>query len=306
MNNINRFRRFSIGILLAISILAVGCSAESDIVSTPTINIQVTPALASPTITLFLTPSSVPSLVPEPSETPHPPKQLSEQEKKTIIANFVQTNNRCILPCFMGVELQHSTLDDVFASFSPSMGPGLITRYPSTSEIVFSSGFETENFIRGEFKIHLFQGEVNGISFYLGGMWRPEVSMENWAPYTLKGVFSQLGPPTRIVFNKQGPPSESSDQGMIIHYSLIYEPNGTIIAYHGQKTDDVPKFHFCPMQQKPEFMGISIGSYTQDISVTGTDLEEASMYTVKGFYELDWSNPDTCIDLDTTVLKSHP
>lgn len=304
MNKIICIRRFLIGILLAISILVtcVGCATGIEILPTQTTNRQVTSEIIDATIT----PSPTPSKVPKPSDTVQTPTQLSIQEKKTIIANFVRTNNHCALPCFMGVELQRSTLDEIVALFSPSMGPGLITRNQSTNEVIYGSGFETNNLIRGDFGVHLHEGKTDGVDVYLGGLWRPEVSMEDWAPYTLKGVFSQLGPPTRIVFNKQGPPSESSDQGMIIHYSLIYEPNSTIIAYHGQKTDDVPKFHFCPMQQKPEFMGISIGSYTQDISVTGTDLEEVSMYTVKGFYELDWNNPDTCIDLNTAVLKSNP
>jgi|GEM_PF-5307630 len=93
---------------------------------------------------------------------------------------------------------------------------------------------------------------------------------------------------------------------MIIYYYLYYEPYDAIIAYNGRKTDDVPQFHFCPMQQKPEFIGISIGSYTKDISVTGADLEKVSKFTVKEFYNLDWSKPDTCIDLDITVLKSYP
>lgn len=304
MNKIISIRRFLKGILSAISILVtcVGCATGIEVFPTQTTNRDST----SEIVDVPITPSPTPIKVPELSDTVQTPTQLSIQEKKTIIANFVRTNNNCALPCFMGVELQQSTLEEIEKLFSPSMGSGLVTRDQSANEVIYGSGFETINLIRGDFGIHLQDGVTDGIHLYLGGMWRPEVSMEDWAPYTLKMVFSQLGPPTRIVFNKQGPPSESSDQGMIIHYSLIYEPNGTIIAYHGQKTDDVPKFHFCPMQQKPEFMGISIGSYTQDISVTGTDLEEASMYTVKGFYELDWSNPDTCIDLDTTVLKSHP
>ncbi len=311
MPKIIRTIRYLRGISVALSILvtSVGCTAGIEAIPTPTIGSQMTPELVSPAVTSSTpsrTSSSVPSLTPEPSETPYPPSQLSKQEKKSIIANFVRTNNQCTLPCFMGVELQRSTLDEIEALFSPSMGPGLITRKQSTDEVVYGSGFETNNLIRGDFGIHLHEGKTDGIDLLLLGLWRPGVSMEDWEPYTLKGIFSQLGPPTRIVINKQGPPSESSDQGMIVHYSLIYETIDTIIAYHGQKTDDVPKYHFCPMQQKPEFIGISIGSYTKDISVTGTDLAGISKFSVKEFYNKDWSNPDTCIDLDIAVLKSHP
>lgn len=308
MNQINCFRRFLLGILLAVLILGTGCAAEAEVIPTPTASNLKTPEIAFSTDAPSPTLTPTTSMTPEPSATAQPPRQLSNQEKKAIITNLVRTNNHCTLPCFMGVEFQQATLDDLEKSFSPSMGPGLITRYPSTNEIVFSSTFETENLILGEFKIHFIQGRVDGITSHLGGLWRPEVSMEDWSPYTIKGVFSQLGPPSRILFKFHGPPNEpsESDQGIIVSYYLYYEPIDTIIAYNGQKTDDVPKFHFCPMQQKPEFIGISIGSYTKDITVTGTDLEEASTYTVKDFYNLDWSNPDTCIDLDSAVLKSHP
>jgi len=246
-----------------------------------------------------------PSKTPESTKTEHPPKQLTEKERKLIIADMLQTNNHCALPCFMGVELQRSTLADIEALFLPSMGPGLITRYQSTDEIVYGSGFETENLMLGSFGIHLHEDKTDGIHLHLGSLSKPEVDMADWAPYTIKGVFSQLGPPSRIFFKIHGPPNETSDRGMIISYYLYYESMNTIIAYNGEKTEDVPKFRFCPMLQKPEFIGISIGSYTKDITVAGTDLEEASTYSIDEFYNLDWSNFETCIDLDTNALKSH-
>ncbi|WP_147239081.1 hypothetical protein [Levilinea saccharolytica] len=243
-----------------------------------------------------------------PSETDEILRQLSKKEKETIAAKLVQTNNQCILPCLMGIKLHETTLDDAQALLAPSLGPGLVTRNEQTNEVVYNTTFETGNLILGGLSTHFSKGRADGINFQLGGLWRADVSMRAWTPYTLEGIFSQLGLPSRILFKYHGPPNEpsASEQGMIVSYYLYYESIDMIIAYNGQKTEDVPKFHFCPMQQKPEFIGISIGWYAKDIPIAGTDLQDASNYTVEDFFNLDWGNPDTCIDLDTAALKAQP
>jgi len=302
MNKVNQFKWFLIGILTISSLVfCVGCEVETEVVPTPTTTSRVTYEV----VPIIPTPSLEPSKTPEPTKTEQPSKQLSEQEKKSIIADFVRTNNHCVLPCFMGVELNRSTLDDVKALFSPSMGSGLITKYQSTNETVYSSGFETKNLIRGEFKTHFAQGKTNGITLYLGGLWRPEVSMEDWDPYTIKGVFSQLGTPSQVQFYITEPPNETSIKGIIINYILYYEQINTLIIYFGERTDDTPKLRFCPMQQKPEYLNMHIGYYAKDDSIVGVSLDEVSSYSIDEFYNLDWSNPDSCINLDTNVLKSH-
>lgn len=306
MNRLVLSRRFLKNFLTAIFLFfaCIGCAVGNQPMPTQP------PADGEPTekegavIAPLLT--STPTLAP--SETDKNSRQLSKKEKETIAANLVQTNNQCILPCLMGIKLHETTLDDAQALLAPSLGPGLVTRNEQTNEVVYSTTFETGDLILGGLSTHFSKGRADGINYQLGRLWRADVSMKAWAPYTLEGIFSQLGPPSRILFKYHGPPNEpsESEQGMIVSYYLYYESINMIMAYNGQKTEDVPTFHFCPMQQKPEFIGISIGWYAKDIPIAGTDLQDASSYTAEDFFNLDWSNPNTCIDLDTAALKTQP
>lgn len=249
------------------------------------------------------TPALLSSSTPEQVKTETPQGQLSVHEKKIAIAEMLMTNNGCTLPCFMGVEMNQSNLVDIQTIFSTYMGQGLITEYKQTNEVVYGKGFETENLIRGEFKVHLFRDKADGIDFYLGGLWRPEVKIEEWDPYTLRGVFSQLGRPSKIRLYTTGPPNETSSEGIILNYILYYEQMNTVIVYFGQKTEVEPYLQFCPMQQKPEYMEMHMGYYARNDAVVGVSLEDVSSLSLDNFYNLDWNDPNRCININMDAFK---
>lgn len=304
MDIVVRMKTFFINLLVMLTVvILIGCSTQSPTTQISTVATELSVKVV-PTITPSVISTIIPSLTPETIITEYPLKQLSQEEKKRKVAELLRTNDKCTLPCFMGVELNKSSLEDIQKSFSRYMGEGLITRDQVTGNVTYGSGFETSNLIRSSFKIHLSQNKTDGIDLYLGGMWRPEVKRDDWMPYTLSGILKQLGNPSQVRFYVTMPPNEKSTPGIIINTVLYYESLNIVVIYFGQRIDESPELQFCPMQQQPEYMVMHIGTYAKEDNIVGIRLEDSSSLSINDFYNMDWDDPSVCVLLNSDVLKS--
>ena len=220
---------------------------------------------------------------------------MSDSEEKAITAQFLKDNGNCEVPCIFGVEPGKSTFDDVRQIIMPIFGEGLILEDENGGLSTCGFSFRTENKLGGSFVISFINDIVESIRFDLDSSNPSEISMEEWSAFTLTGVLSQYGVPSRVEFFIITNTRLGSSEYVSIWYKVYYDEFNTEALYAGPRVKATETYHLCLSEQIPD-MRLYINE-THEMIVQGVLLEEVTALNENDFYQLVMSNDRACLDL---------
>lgn len=186
-----------------------------------------TPTQIPPTLTQ--TPTAAPS-------TPLPTATLTREEEGAILAELMQTNGDCELPCWWGIMPGESSLETTRENFAEK-GLGVESNWVGINGgYVVSAQFEVEDGIIQA---------INVGSDYLTGVNDRSAFLSGWQRYSLMNILSRHGVPSRVLVYH--PFQFDPGGGPAYHLLIFYEEVGIVVEYRGS-VEQLNGDHFraCP------------------------------------------------------------
>lgn len=192
------------------------------------------------TATLRPTSTDVPQTSPPTSTTflptPSLTATLTYEKEVVVLAELMQKNGGCELPCWWGVVPGESNLEIIKADFTQK---GLLVGSNSigiNGGYVVSVEFDTE------------EGIVQAISVrssFLTDIHNRNAFLSGWQRYSLMNILSRHGVPSRVLVYH--PFAFDSGGGSAYHLLVFYEDSGIVIEYRGEADQlNGDRFRTCP------------------------------------------------------------
>ena len=232
--------------------------------------------------TTMAPPTRSPTIDVPPSATSLPPvSTLTRPQREARVKDLLETNGRCALPCWWGIQPGTTSATDVDSLFL-SMGAKILVDGesvpPGTHQV---GGLDVaENLIQTEFSFMESGGIVQSIAVHGLANQEPVGFREAWNTYSPQNVLSLLGAPSRIWINsaRSGAPRET--YGLW----LFYDEKGVLVQYTGLADKD-EFLHICPTFHEPSTIS-SIQIILQGPMESGL-LEDLLPYTLDPRYFRD-------------------
>jgi hypothetical protein len=127
----------------------------------------------------------------------------------------------------------------------PIYGEGLILEDENGELSTCGFSFRTANKLDGSIVISFNNDIVESIRFQLDSSHPSEISMEEWSAFTLAGVLSQYGVPSRVEFFIITNTHLGSSDYVAILYKIYYDEFNTVAQYGGFWVKATDTYHLC-------------------------------------------------------------
>lgn len=321
MSSLSTFTTYFVGILIFVLSACASSHIETEKAPMQTLTFQ----LATPSVKF--TPSPV-LLEPISSLTFTPVPALPAEEAYDLLANWLQNNNDCQLPCWGGLIPGKSLSLEAYSK---------LTAFRSIADIgVFypTGGIVLITYPRDDLKIRINVGlhskadrrtmKVVWISTYTlreletGGyeeVYNAPAYNELLGAYTLNSILSKYGPPTEIWVRADIYTTGTQETFSI---TLLYPEMGIFVRYNmlAERLDD--QIRGCPSHSFVELWLLSSDdtSHYQDVLLSEdihwegnwlytTPIQEAASMTVDAFYQTYKEPADKCLETPLNIWPEH-
>jgi hypothetical protein len=248
-----------------------------------------------PTITITL----APTLRPTATETPIP--TLTSDERILQVREWLVTNAGCRLPCWWGIELGRTTLDDL-SNFLDRIGAKSSAYEDGGAVLHYAAGFDLEQ--EHVFNTIAFQEKdemIIAIVIDAHGFNDSPNFKNVWAAFSPERIIAEYGAPSRVWVWSRSTVHEGSP-GPTMPYSIwfFYDHLEILVRYSGQVKYE-PIYKMCPVFNEQGNLSDDIDMYLQapeantpleDLPTVKNNtnhaisLEDAAGISLNEFYEL--------------------
>jgi hypothetical protein len=278
-------------LLLVIALGVAGCVPAGS----TTIPVQTDTPIPSATLP---SPTSTSTFAPTETSTVTPPATLEPKLAEETIRDLLQEPVDCEAPCFWGIELGQTTLEEVNNIFSHL---GLQLNHTTTRDnkefygVVYHLGTELEVTPILTVQNNIVESVDVGINDT-----SQEGTPRKWSAYSPETLIKRYGSPSRVEFflGRVAPtPTHSME--------MYFEQVNLIVQYIGSNllNVDLPKLEMCPLTNQVEYIHIWMGDEPRYPPSPDVPLESATSLTLEEFSELMMGDPNkACFNLREEVF----
>lgn len=310
-------------LIFAECLFLASCALQNNTTQPPVTALSTSPSVNASTlisVTSFPTdkPTEVPTLTPVPT--------LSEQDGLETFVNLIEKDDKCKLPCWLGVVPGQTDFDEVvnkFSQFSAIARTGLSSGLSSQWVVirVFFPNFEAATHDIDTIVAPAENGKVSRILVAASTYQDKNGPLDYNNPefqrllqrYFVPGIFIRHGPPEKIFLDTTLIAADTSGPYPFVLW-VVYPQQGFLMRYQGLNSKIGDTIRICPMQSRIEIKiwDIKILSYEEFIkgdralgistSLGPQPIESVTDYDVESFYETFKSGRvDTCFETPASI-----
>lgn len=268
---------------LIVCLLVSGCSFQPPTVQTMPTYLPSTPIIPQTIISTF---------------TPLPTLNPEESEKK--IAELMQTNGNCVIPCFWGISPNVNNFSNAIA-FIDSLGrEGLIGVQASVK--YYNTNYMYKNEMRLGIVLLERNDLVQTIKVSIDGLQKAEIDSTDWLAFRPDKIIENYGTPSAINVGF------GEGQNGFIGYQLLisYDNPSFHILYTGEESvyRPAPILHACPSgENKIGGFELSVGSPFDALARFMYPINQVSNLSTDEFSEtLVINQEEACFDFDLSLF----
>jgi hypothetical protein len=192
--------------------------------------------------------------------------------------------------------------------FFEHMGRVGYTRINDEGEIIhFDTSYGVKSAISLQIVVDFKSEIINEMRMYIGGLYEPGVSREDWSAYSLQSMLQAYGVPSKGGFNVQLPSEPPYTEGLIMYFFVLHfeEPNVTYF-YVGEQISPGKYYRICPMSpdEYASYLWLFFGNHPYGDFSQFVDLTKATSLSLEEFYALFVEGDEgACMELDAKAFE---